>query len=263
MRRGAFPLLLASLFQFLPATLTAADAELRGYLETHCFDCHDSTTKKGRLDLEALPMQLDARERFEKWALVHDRIAAGEMPPKSRKERPSEKENADALKLLDDRLHDADASGIAKTGRALFRRLTTQEFENALRDLLHLPGLRIKAMLPEDERRHGFNKIGQALDLSNVHLSQFMDATDLALTAAIATRSTPPPVLRVGWITVAPVAGDARRRRRGGRRRSAGRHGRRGRAPAAGRHVRTGHHPALRGDHGGRGADRSSAVRGR
>ncbi|MGB8165919.1 MAG: c-type cytochrome domain-containing protein, partial [Chthoniobacteraceae bacterium] len=89
MRRGAFPLLLASLFQLLPATLTAAEAELRGYLETHCFDCHDSTTKKGGLDLEALPMQFDAAERFDVWAKAHDRIAAGEMPPKSRRERPS------------------------------------------------------------------------------------------------------------------------------------------------------------------------------
>ena len=194
MSRGVRLLLLRALLFALPITLTAADAELRGYLETHCFDCHDSATKKGGLDLEALPMQFDARESFEKWALAHDRIAAGEMPPKSRKVRPSEKENADALKRLDDQLHDADAARIAKTGRALFRRLTTQEFENALRDLLHLPGLRLKELLPEDERRHGFNKIGQALDLSNVHLSQFMDAADLALTAAIATRSTPPPV---------------------------------------------------------------------
>ena len=195
MRRGAF-LLLASLLP-LPAALHAADPALRGYLETHCFDCHDATTKKGGLDLESLPLKLDAPEPFEKWALVHDRIAAGEMPPKSRKERPSEQENADTLKLLDERLHNTDAAHVAKSGRALFRRLTTQEFENALRDLLHLPGLRIKQLLPEDERRHGFNKIGQALDLSNVHLSQFMDAAEVALTTAIATRSTPPPVRRV------------------------------------------------------------------
>ena len=178
------------------STLSAAETDLRGYLETHCFDCHDSTTKKGGLDLEALPMQFDAAERLAVWAKAHDRIAAGEMPPKSRKVRPPEKENADALKLLDDRLHEADSARIAKTGRALFRRLSAQEYENALRDLLHLPGLRIKHLLPEDERRHGYNKIGQALDLSNVHLSQFMDAADLALTAAIATRSSPPPVLR-------------------------------------------------------------------
>jgi hypothetical protein len=196
MRRSAFSLLLGALLHTHPATLYAADSDLRGYLETHCFDCHDATTKKGGLDLEALPMQFEAHAPFEKWALVHDRIAAGEMPPKSRRERPSEKENTDALKLLDNRLHDADAARVAKKGRALYRRLTALEYENALRDLLHLPGLRIKHLLPEDERRHGYNKIGQALDLSNVHLNQFMDAADLALTSAIATRSTPPPVLR-------------------------------------------------------------------
>ena len=196
MRYGAGYLLLATLLPGIPASLTAADADLRGYLETHCFDCHDSTTKKGGLDLEALPIQFNTTERFDTWAKAHDRIAAGEMPPKSRRDRPSEKENADALKLLDDRLHEADAARIAKTGRSLYRRLSAQEYENALRDLLHLPGLRIKQLLPEDERRYGYNKIGQALDLSNVHLSQFMDAADLALTSAIATRSQPPPVLR-------------------------------------------------------------------
>jgi hypothetical protein len=190
-------LLLASLLPALTGPLTAAEADLHGYLETHCFDCHDSTTKKGGLDLESSPMQLHERAHFDKWTLVHDNIAAGEMPPKSRKERPTKEENAGVLKQLDDRLYNADAAHITKTGRALFRRLTTQEFENALRDLLHLPGLRIKQLLPEDERRHGYNKIGQALDLSNVHLNQFMDATDLALTAAIATRSTPPPVRSV------------------------------------------------------------------
>jgi hypothetical protein len=118
------------------------------------------------------------------------------MPPKARSERPSEKENSDVLKRLDARLHIADAARVAKTGRSLYRRLSAQEFENALRDLLYLPGLRIKHLLPEDERRHGYNKIGQALNLSNVHLSQFMDASDFALTSATATRSTPPPVLR-------------------------------------------------------------------
>jgi hypothetical protein len=193
--RPIVPLALFSLL-LIPATVSAAETGLRTYLESHCFDCHDSATKKGGLDLESLPMQFDAAEFFDTWAKAHDRIAAGEMPPKSRQERPSDKENAVALKLLDDRLHEVDSERVAKTGRALFRRLSAQEYENALRDLLHLPSLRIKHLLPEDERRHGYNKIGQALDLSNVHLNQFMDAADLALASAVATRSTPPPVLR-------------------------------------------------------------------
>ncbi len=176
--------------------LTASEFNVRGYLEAHCLDCHDSATKKGGLDLETLPLQFGLVEQSNVWAHVHERIAAGEMPPRSRSERPSQKENAAVLKLLDDGLHEADAARIAKTGRSLYRRLSAQEYENALRDLLYLPGLRIKQLLPEDERRHGYDKIAQALDLSNVHLHQFMDAADLALTAAIATRSTPPPVLR-------------------------------------------------------------------
>jgi hypothetical protein len=192
-----------ALFLYLGAYLAgpgnnfaAAEAWVHGYLEKHCFDCHDSSTKKGGLDLEAFPVQLDARENFEKWALIHDRIAAGEMPPKSRRQSPSEEENARALRLLDECLHSTDAARVAETGRALSRRLNTQEYENALRDLLHLPGLRVKHLLPEDERRHGYNKIAGALDLSSVHLNQFMDAAEFALTAAIATRSTPPPVRR-------------------------------------------------------------------
>lgn len=196
MRRGVFLNLLAGFVSLLPAVVTAADSDLRGYLETHCFECHDSSVKKGGLDLEALPPRFESPELFLLWERAHDRIAAGEMPPKSRSERPSQKENSDVLTLLDARLHAADGVRVANTGRSLYRRLSAQEFENALRDLLHLPGLRLKHLLPEDERRHGYNKIGQALNLSNVHLSQFMDAADLALSCATAPRSTPPPVLR-------------------------------------------------------------------
>jgi hypothetical protein len=174
---------------------SAADATLRSFLENHCLECHDSSVKKGGLDLDTLPLTMDDPEHFRLWERVHDRIAAGEMPPKPN-ELPSASETAPVLSMLDDRLHEADAAKVSKTGRGLYRRLTRQEYENALRDLLHLPELRIKQLLPEDERRHGYDKIGQALDLSNVHLNQFMDAAEVALTAAIATRSTPPPVLR-------------------------------------------------------------------
>jgi hypothetical protein len=56
MSRSPFLLLITALLPAFEGPLTAADADMRGYLETHCFDCHDSTTKKGGLDLEALPV---------------------------------------------------------------------------------------------------------------------------------------------------------------------------------------------------------------
>jgi hypothetical protein len=195
---GGAGLLLAAGLLALRGTPSAAatpEADFRGFLENHCLECHDSSAKKGGLDLDTLPLTTDDPEHFRLWERAHDRIAAGEMPPKPN-EPPSAEEAAPFLATLDARLHEADATKVANFGRALYRRLTAQEYENALRDLLHLPGLRIKQVLPEDERRHGYDKIGLALDLSNVHLNQFMDAADLALTAAIATQSTPPPVLR-------------------------------------------------------------------
>jgi hypothetical protein len=218
MRRRVFGILLGSLLVALaasPAMVAAAEADFRRFLESHCLECHDSSAKKGGLDLDSLPLRMDDPEHFRLWERVHDRIMAGEMPPKPNEQPPAE-ESRPFLAVLDDRLHEADAAKVATSGRTRYRRLTRQEYENALRDLLHLPELRIKQVLPEDERRHGYDKISQALDLSSVHLSQFIDAADVALTAAIATRSTPPPVLRKrfgaatgtetwGWITKGSV----------------------------------------------------------
>ena len=164
----------ACVFQ-IAAMSSGNGAELAPFLKTHCTDCHDAATKKGGLDLESLKFNPDDRTQFETWVRVHDRIQSGEMPPK-KSDRPPEADRASILKFLDDNLHDGDARYLAQRGRALFRRLNAQEVENSLKDLLELPDLRIKEILPEDERRHGYNKISEALDLSNVHLAKYMDA---------------------------------------------------------------------------------------
>lgn len=51
------------------------------FLENHCLDCHDALEQKGDLNLEELAFNLEDRQIFEKWALVHDRADHGEMPP--------------------------------------------------------------------------------------------------------------------------------------------------------------------------------------
>ncbi|MEI6713217.1 MAG: DUF1592 domain-containing protein [Verrucomicrobiota bacterium] len=168
-------------------------ADIGPFLEEHCVECHDSSTKKGGLNLEALQFDSLDRKQFETWVRIHDRIANGEMPPK-KQERPPEADRAKILRVLDEKLHSTDTDVISKLGRARVRRLTAQEIENSLRDLLCLPNLHVKEALPEDERRHGYHKIGEALDLSNVHLAKIIDVVDSALGAAIATRIQPPPV---------------------------------------------------------------------
>lgn len=168
-------MLLAALL-FLPA----ADPG-RAFFETHCMSCHDAGTKKGNLDLTALKPPTDPAA-FPKWVKVHDRVRAGEMPPKK---KLAADEVAEFLKPLDAELARIDRERTAKS-RAVLRRLTRTEYEWTLRDLLHLPGLPVRDLLPDDGRAFGFDRVGSALDVSAVQLSKYLEAADFALKQATA-----------------------------------------------------------------------------
>jgi len=76
--------------------------------------------------------------------------------------------------------------------RAAKRRLTRREYEHSLRDLLDLPGLAVRDMLPEDGRAHGFDRCADALDVSPVHIAAWHAAAGEALQAATVSDPTPP-----------------------------------------------------------------------
>ena len=57
------------------------------FLDRYCTSCHNDVDRKGRLDLESVPYDPDDRTNLAFWAKVHDRVQAGEMPPKQ-KRRP-------------------------------------------------------------------------------------------------------------------------------------------------------------------------------
>ena len=179
--------------------VTAAPASLSprlaDFFEQHCYNCHDADTKESGLDLLALPLQLSARENLARWEKIHDRIAAGEMPPK-KKPRPPAADAKAVLAELDVRLAAADTARLAQEGRVRMRRMTRSEYENTLIDLLALPRLDIQGLLPADGTVAGFDKIATGLDLSPAHLAAYAEAAEQALTTAIATRSTPPPVFK-------------------------------------------------------------------
>jgi len=84
----------------------------------------------------------------------------------------------------------------AAVARAPVRRLSRVEHEHSLRDLLDLPGLEVRAMLPEDGRAHGIDEAAAALDVSHVHVAGWYAAAGKALAAASAPRPTPGKTFR-------------------------------------------------------------------
>ena len=161
------------------------------FFEAHCHHCHDAANKEGGLDLTALKFETADPENLARWVKIHDRIAAGEMPPK-KQPRPAAAEMTAATKSLHDDLVQSERTMNAADGRTRLRRLTRVEYENTIRDLFDLPGLPLQIDLPADGSVHGFDKNSDALDLSHVTLAKYLEAADRVLDMAIATRPRAP-----------------------------------------------------------------------
>ena len=178
-RRTALPRLLIPCLLGSALLCAATPEQLRPFIEKHCVDCHDAEDAKGGLDFSKLASDLNQPETLAKWVRIFDRVEQGEMPPK-KKARPEAGEKARFTQLL--------AAGLTTTDRAnkatVLRRLNRNELEQTLNDLLGTKE-ELAPLLPEDGRSQGFDKVGEALDLSSVHLQRTMDAARQALNAAM------------------------------------------------------------------------------
>ena len=163
-------------------------------IEQTCAGCHNQKTAMGGLDLSALPFNLAERSNRDRWIRIHDRIEKGEMPPKG-VDLPPARRVAMARQLAS-AIHHADRAEVATHGRGPMRRLNRDEYEQNLRDILQLPHLDIRDMLPEDREAHHFNKVSETLDMSRVQLTAYLDATEAALRQAMVNSSEPPTVTK-------------------------------------------------------------------
>jgi hypothetical protein len=76
--------ILRSALILLSLSAAAAPPELTSFLDQHCVDCHDCEVKKGGLDLTSLRFELADRASFDVWVKVHNAVAQGDMPPKTK-----------------------------------------------------------------------------------------------------------------------------------------------------------------------------------
>jgi mono/diheme cytochrome c family protein len=160
-------------------------------IQQSCLECHNAESSTGKLDLTSLALELKDPDIRSRWIHIHDRVRAGEMPPAPHE--LSSAVRARFLRYLSDKLHEADLAEVAKEGRGPIRRVNRDEYQQNLRDVLSLPHLDIRDMLPEDRESHHFNKTTETLDISRVQLVAYLDAAEAALHQAIASGVRPPP----------------------------------------------------------------------
>jgi mono/diheme cytochrome c family protein len=162
------------------------------FLEKHCIRCHGPEKEKGDLRLDTLSRDFKLGADSHHWAEAIENVNSGEMPPKKEK-RPTQAEIAAFVTNLDALLKEGRAARMAKRPSVAHYRLSRQEYQNTVYDLL---GVRYdpakQGELNEDTRWHGFERIGSELSLSPSHVDRYYRAAgvilDRAFTATVEPR---------------------------------------------------------------------------
>ncbi len=176
----------------MPSFLAAAllllaqeEAAWRREVRESCLDCHGADAPKGGLNLEAILADEVARHP-EPWEKALRRVRARQMPPPG-KSRPTEAAYATIIAGLEGPL-DAAPPDPGRTDT--LRRLTRLEYQNAVRELLHLD-VDASSLLPADESSHGFD-VATAGTLSATLLERYVAAAEKIARRALGRGSRSP-----------------------------------------------------------------------
>ena len=168
------------------ARVSANEGEsVETFVQTNCLDCHSGADAEAGFDLASLPLKLTDAKVFSQWVKVFDRVERSEMPPEDT-DQPPESERHAFVAGLRDVLSMQNLATQTRDGRVQYRRLNRVEYENTLRDMLALPNLEVREMLPPDSSSDGFDNVGSALDLSYVQISRYLEAANQAIDQALA-----------------------------------------------------------------------------
>ena len=176
-----FPFSILSVFLLTITASADVRSNLEPFLEQHCYDCHDDFDNEGDLNLLDLKFDPNDPRNLAIWKDVFVRVEDGEMPPKKKK-RPEAGAMAAFLKSLEKPLMDTELEDLKKNGRVHSRRLTREEYQYSMEDLLGID-------IPLDdyltaESSEGFDNKAEAQQLSHFHLNGYLSAAGAALDEA-------------------------------------------------------------------------------
>ena len=172
-----------------PAADDTFQTKILPFLKTYCLECHNGTKAAGGLTLDGYQSEAHARKNRKDWATVEHVLAAGEMPPKKKKQ-PTKDEKEFVITWVESTLTKVDCGVPQDPGRVTLRRLNRAEYNNTIRDLC---GVDFKPAddFPADDVGYGFDNIGDVLSLQPVLLEKYLAAADKILSQAL---TIPQPV---------------------------------------------------------------------
>ncbi len=164
-------------------TASAATSSLeRQFTETvhpfivkYCVGCHSGQMPAASLDLKVYSTIDGVIKDYPRWALVHDKLAAGQMPPKPLPPPPA----ADSQKVID-WINAVSASEAHRhagdPGPVLARRLSNSEYNYTVRDLTGVDMRPTREFPVDPANQAGFDNSGESLTMSPALLKKYLQA---------------------------------------------------------------------------------------
>ncbi|MDB4381028.1 DUF1587 domain-containing protein, partial [Mariniblastus sp.] len=150
----------------------------RPFLASYCFECHDSETREGGVDLETLALEITTVEQAEKWQKILNVLNSGEMPPKD-SEQPGSVEKANFLDQLAQTMVAARKALSDSGGNITMRRLNRREYLNTIE---HLLGIKVDvSALPADGGSGSFDTVGASQFISSDQIEQYLNLGQIAI----------------------------------------------------------------------------------
>ena len=140
--------------------------------------------------LSALAWKPNDVQTFDRWVEVFDKVDKQKMPPPSQETPRSRRPGGVSARRCGTELRRANLARQRTEGRVVLRRLNRVEYENTLHDLLAID-VPLQHYLPEDTTTNGFDNVAVGLRLSMLHMEQYLEAADAAISAAMDFRRRP------------------------------------------------------------------------
>lgn len=140
-------------------------SEVDAFFREYCIRCHGPKEQEAGLRLDEIVPNAAA------WIAIADRLETGEMPPSEMKHQPP---SVLVKKMV--ALAKKNASRGSKPGQVVLRRLNRVQYRNTIRDLLKIDTFveDPTEAFPADDELQGFDNLGEALQMSDFLMRQYL-----------------------------------------------------------------------------------------
>ncbi len=159
------------------------DEQIVPLLRNACFECHNSDSTSGDLDLASLVKEQPLVVNHAHWRNVIQQLKVRSMPP-AEERQPKEADRRRLAAWLTDAIENFDYRTIQQPGYEPARRLTHDEYNHTVRDLTGID-LRPADRFPTDmTASSGFENSANSLFIQPVLLERYVGAAEVTVDSA-------------------------------------------------------------------------------